>query len=220
MFRRAGSVLACLLLLNLLACGDDDDSAADGGSAGKAGSGGKGSSNGGGGGRAGGAGAGGRAGSGNGGAGGSHAAGSGGDAGSEEDAGTDKMLGNTGLRVSDILGFYSGDWGDMVLRTHGDEIWGAYQHDEGTVVGKINTEGVFVGWWSEVPTRETPNDAGDVEFRWARGTTNAIALDGRWRYGTTENWREDWDVELVTDRDVPPEISDRFSMPDAFKRKP
>jgi hypothetical protein len=35
------------------------------------------------------------------------------------------MLGDTGLRVGDVLGFYTGDWGDMLLRKQGNEIWGA-----------------------------------------------------------------------------------------------
>jgi hypothetical protein len=36
------------------------------------------------------------------------------------DAGSliDEMVGDAGLHVSDILGFYSSDWGDMVLRQH------------------------------------------------------------------------------------------------------
>ncbi|HKP58668.1 MAG TPA: hypothetical protein VJV78_18235 [Polyangiales bacterium] len=147
-------------------------------------------------------------------------AGAAGKAAAEGGAASDPMLGNTGLRVSDVLGFYSGDWGDMILRKQDDEIWGAYVHDDGTITGKVDAEGVFVGWWSEVPSREPTNDAGDVEFRWARGTGSVVALDGRWRYGTNGDWHDDWDVDLVTDRSPPAALSERFSHPAEFKHHP
>jgi hypothetical protein len=145
------------------------------------------------------------------------------DAGTESDAGpgidVDQMLGDTGLKVADILGFYSGDWGDMVLRNVGDEIWGVYAHDGGTIVGNITEEGVFVGWWSQLPSR-TADDAGEVEFRWSQVNGTVIALDGRWRWGTTAEWLENWDIDLVTDRAAPVELTNRFDMPADFRRHP
>ena len=151
------------------------------------------------------------------GAGGGGAPAAGDDAGAE----VDEPVGDTGLRVSQILGFYSNlAWGDMVLRKQGDEIWGAYQYDGGTIVGTITEEGVFVGWWSQSPSR-TGVDAGEVEFRWSQpdgGTV--IKLDGRWRYGTAGTWLENWDVELVTDRAAPSLLTSRFDNPNDFKRHP
>jgi hypothetical protein len=129
------------------------------------------------------------------------------------------MLGDTGLRVSDILGFYSGDWGDMLLRKQGSEIWGTYQYDGGTIVGNITAEGVFVGWWSQLPSR-SGTDAGEVEFRWSQTSGTAIALDGRWRWGTNGAWQENWDINLVTDRAAPNDLITRFDNPSDFKRHP
>jgi hypothetical protein len=141
----------------------------------------------------------------------------------EDDAGSDidisAALGNTGLRVSDILGYYSGDWGQMVLRTHGDEIWGVYEYRDGTVTGRVNDEGVFLGWWSQLPSR-TGLDEGEVEFRWSRVADTTIALDGRWRYGSTGDWLENWDIVRVSARSAPSHLTDRFANTDEFKRRP
>ncbi len=156
-------------------------------------------------------------------------AGSGGDAGANTgdeagvEAGTEdpleQLIGDTDISVGEILGFYSGDWGDMVLRHVGDEIWGAYAWDTGTIVGSIQGD-ALVGWWSETPSREPTSDAGDVEFRWTRDDAGNILLDGRWRYGTEEAWHEDWDISLVTDRDPPQELVERFDDESAFRRHP
>jgi hypothetical protein len=138
------------------------------------------------------------------------------------DAGTevvDPELGNTGLHVSEILGFYSGDWGDMLLRKQDTEIWGAYKYNAGTIVGRITSDGVFVGWWSQLPLRAGLN-AGEVEFRWSLTSATVIWLDGRWRYGSSGAWREDWDIGLVTDREAPGELIDHFNTPSDFVRHP
>ena len=147
----------------------------------------------------------------------------------EEDAGRDKepatdvkidtALGNTGLRVSDILGYYSSNWGQMVLRTVNDEIWGVYEYRDGTIIGQVNDEGVFRGWWTQLPSR-VDMDAGEVEFRWSRIANNTIALDGRWRYGSDGDWLENWDTVRVTDRSPPASLTDRFEVTDDFKHRP
>lgn len=140
------------------------------------------------------------------------------------DSGTDPALGETGLSLSDVLGFYNatllsgGDWGDMLLRRYGQEVVGVYQYNEGTVVGEINSEGAFIGWWSQLPTRDG-FDAGEVEFRWS-SNGSGIAFDGRWRWGTTGNWYENWDARLVTERDPPSELIAAFDDVANFKRHP
>ncbi len=132
----------------------------------------------------------------------------------------DAMLGDTGILVGEVLGFYSGDWGDMVLRQVGNEVWGVYDHDQGTIVGTVQG-GALVGWWSEVPSRSPSNDAGEVEFRWVRTDAGGgILLDGRWKYGTNDSWREDWDIGLVTDRQPSSELLARFNDPNQFPRHP
>ncbi len=59
--------------------------------------------------------------------------------------------------------------------------------------GQFN--GVFKGWWSEVPSREAPDDAGAVEFTLSR-RDGALSLDGRWKCGNdaAEEWYDDWDL--------------------------
>jgi hypothetical protein len=150
------------------------------------------------------------------------------DAGVEPDAaadsGTDIELGDTGLSLSDVLGYYNasllsgGDWGAMILRQYGSEVVGVYQYNEGTVVGEITSEGVFVGWWSQLPSRDG-FDAGEVEFRWS-SSRSGIEFDGRWRWGTSGSWYENWDASLVTDRAPPPELIAAFDDVANFKRHP
>jgi hypothetical protein len=140
------------------------------------------------------------------------------------DSGTDPVLGDTGLSLSEVLGFYDasflsgGEWGAMELRRFGAEIVGVYQYNEGTVVGEINDDGVFVGWWSQLPTREG-FDAGEVEFRWS-SNSSGIAFDGRWRWGTSGVWFENWDADLVTDRAAPNELIAAFENVASFQRHP
>jgi len=124
---------------------------------------------------------------------------------------------DAGLSAAEVSGYYSGEWGDMVFRVVGNEIWGAYTHDQGTIVGKY-VDGVLIGWWSEVPSRMAPNDAGDVEFRFTR-FGNTIRMDGRWRYGTTEAWRENWNIDRVSGVE-PEKLVARFQTPETFVRRP
>jgi hypothetical protein len=149
-------------------------------------------------------------------------AGAGGSSGASAGAGalSDPVLGETGLRISEILGFYSGDWGDMVLEQRGAEIWGVYSYSDGTIIGQITSEGIFAGWWSQLPTRAASLNAGDVEFRWSRSNAGVVSLDGRWRYGATGAWLENWDVDLVTDRTAPSDLTEELQDTDDFKRHP
>jgi len=131
----------------------------------------------------------------------------------------DRPLGDSGLVVRDVLGLYSGDWGDMLLRQVGDELWGAYTFWDGTVVGSI-VDGVLRGWWSETPSRAPLADAGEVEFRWLRTEAGQVAINGRWRNGLTGPWYENFDVALVTDREPAPALVERFEDASVFLRHP
>jgi hypothetical protein len=120
------------------------------------------------------------------------------------------------VTAPDIVGFWTGDWGRLVLREQGGEIQGVYSHDQGTLTGTLEA-GVFRGWWCEVPSRAAPRDAGDVEFRFAR-TGGGLDLDGRWKYGSEGDWREDWD--LAHSSEPPPEaLVSRFDDASAFCRR-
>lgn len=129
----------------------------------------------------------------------------------------DAASGDAALTAAEVVGYYAGDWGDMVLREMNGEIWGAYTHDMGTIIGTFQN-GVLVGWWSEVQSRLPNMDAGEVEFRF--GLKNGqVFIDGRWKYGTAEAWREDWDIGLVK-MPEPAALVARFNDPGAFRRHP
>src|SRR5262245_54791240 len=52
-----------------------------------------------------------------------------------------------------------------------------------------------------------------------RGTTG-LSFDGRWRWGTTGTWYENWDANLVTDRTPPNELVAAFDNVASFERHP
>jgi hypothetical protein len=122
------------------------------------------------------------------------------------------------IEKTDIVGHWTGDWGDMYLKVVGSKVRGVYTHDDGRVIG-IFANGEFKGWWSELPSREPPEDAGAAEFKFDR-TGDALALDGRWKYGSdpSEDWGEDWDLTWVG-AGIPPEIDALFSIDSDFPEK-
>ena len=130
----------------------------------------------------------------------------------------ERELGDGGVRVRDVLGFYTGAWGDMLLEQVGDEVWGTYSLGAGTLVGTIEGDHLS-GWWTE-GNRQSEREMGEVEFRWSRSDSGSIVLDGRWRFGVSGEWSEDWDVPLVTDGAAPRELVDRFDVAASFHPHP
>ena len=121
--------------------------------------------------------------------------------------------GDQEIRVGELEGLWTGDWGTMALRVEGEQVLGAYTHDDGRIVGTFD-DGVFIGRWSEVPSRAEPNDAGDVEFRFTK-TSAGLTLDGRWRYGSEGEFREDWDL-VLSDEEIPEELVAAFEDESTF----
>lgn len=138
------------------------------------------------------------------------------DTGSPED-GDDEAASGEAVVQGEIEGLWTGDWGTMAIEVDGDEVRAAYTHDDGRISGTFE-DGVFRGRWTEVPTRVGPNDAGEVEFRFAKSGDGTIALDGRWDYdGDPEPLgHDDWDLTLSTD-DVPPELLEAFDDEASFE---
>ena len=93
---------------------------------------------------------------------------------------------------ADVAGYWTGDWGQLVLGERNGKVVGAYSHDEGVIVGSLQA-GVLIGWWCEVPSRKPSKDAGDVEMKFVT-IDGKRSIDGRWRYGSEGEWREDWDI--------------------------
>jgi hypothetical protein len=42
------------------------------------------------------------------------------------------------ITATDLNGFWSGDWGDMVLKVTDSGVRGAYSHDDGTLQGTFD----------------------------------------------------------------------------------
>jgi hypothetical protein len=122
-----------------------------------------------------------------------------------------------------VAGYWTGDWGDLVMHVVGDEMWGAYTHDEGTVRGRF-ANGVFTGWWAEVPSRLPTSDAGEVEFTFiVNPDAGGMGIDGRWRYGDATNepaWRENWDLAIHSADAEPAALVARFADTAAFVAHP
>ncbi|MEJ7600080.1 MAG: serine/threonine-protein kinase [Kofleriaceae bacterium] len=86
------------------------------------------------------------------------------------------------LTPADISGTWKVNFGTLVLRVDNDgRVFGAYEHDEGTLVGRYH-DGLFMGRWCEQPTQRGPKDAGVLQLQFAR-RADRIVVDGRWTYG-------------------------------------
>ncbi len=115
---------------------------------------------------------------------------------------------------ADLVGVWnSEDFGVVVFREVDGEIRASYRYDTGTVSGTV-TDDVFTGWWCEAPDRRPPQQAGDVEFRLAEVAGSRV-LDGRWRYGLTENYKESWDMRPVVGPE-PEDLAARFADTSSF----
>lgn len=119
--------------------------------------------------------------------------------------------------AAEVAGFYDGDWGQMVIREKDGKMLAAYSHDEGTIVGTLQGD-TLVGWWCEVPSRAPDGDAGDVELKFVT-RDGKKAIDGKWRYGAQEDFRDDWDIEW-SDGQPDPALVKRFDDAAAFCPKP
>lgn len=60
-------------------------------------------------------------------------------------------------------------------------LYGVYDQGNGVLVGRY-ANNRFVGWWCQEPTRQGPDDAGQVELHFVRGDKR-ILIEGVWTYG-------------------------------------
>ncbi|MBK7071775.1 MAG: serine/threonine protein kinase [Myxococcales bacterium] len=104
-----------------------------------------------------------------------------------------RLVGGPPAPAETIVGGWRGDFGGLVMRRIGDELWGVYGHDDGTVRGRVIGDR-FVGWWCEAPSRRAPGDAGDVEMQVIVDRDGVRAIAGRWRYGADGDWDDRWDL--------------------------
>jgi hypothetical protein len=88
-------------------------------------------------------------------------------------------------------GSWDSDWGVMVFNQNGDQVTGTYPHDNGKIKGTVSGN-TLTGTWSEAPSYNPPNDAGDVVFTLA---ADGKSFSGNWRYGSgTGKWDGIWDA--------------------------
>lgn len=90
-------------------------------------------------------------------------------------------------------GTWSTNWGPMTLTQVGNSVTGTYEHDSGRINGTVSG-GVFRGKWSEAPSYQEPDDAGDEEFNLS---SDCNELTGHWGYGSTGNMSE-WNGTRTT----------------------
>ena len=93
------------------------------------------------------------------------------------------------------MGLYRGDWGTMVLRQVGEEVWGSYAHEGGAVRGTLSGD-VFTGRWCEDPSRTDDSDSGYVRFIFTVQPDGTTSIDGSWSYGDAAPDHDDWDLTL------------------------
>ena len=122
-----------------------------------------------------------------------------------------------GVSLDEVVGFWTGEWGNLVLRQYGETVWGTYGHRDGTLVGKLQ-DGALVGWWTEEPSRAPEGDAGELELHFVR-QGGELKLLGRYRQGTTGTWHEEWNLRRVADA-PPPELEARFAQGTLFHSHP
>ncbi len=125
----------------------------------------------------------------------------------------------TGLvSASELTGHWdSPQYGDAYFQVQADEVRVVYTHDDGRVLARLKGARI-VGWWTEAPSRQPKNDAGDIEFTVVRGD-GPLTLHGRWRFGDSEEFWYDWDLSKV-DNTIPADVQRVFADPSQFIRHP
>jgi hypothetical protein len=123
------------------------------------------------------------------------------------------------IAPGDLDGLWaSAAFGPVAFRHVDGEIRGALRLAHGTVIARIS-KNVVRGTWCEAPTRRTPLDAGEVQWRMTR-SGGRDELVGRWRYGTSGPFRGGWDLSKIGGPELePPDVTPLFLHPVRFCRR-
>lgn len=89
-------------------------------------------------------------------------------------------------------GVWATDFGDMTLTVNDNKLTGSYSSQGGRIDGTMVDKMTAIGTWSEAPSYQPPNDAGDFIFTIQPGCQT---MEGHWRYGSC-----DWDGDIVGTR--------------------
>jgi hypothetical protein len=110
--------------------------------------------------------------------------------------------------ISSLQGRWQSTYGYCTFFNDGARLIGAYTTDNGSITLRQEEPGVFVGWWTEEPTREPDADAGNLEVRAFLDEDGEVVLRGVWSYGDTPP-ASGWDFTR-TDEEPPPGLEERF----------
>jgi hypothetical protein len=136
------------------------------------------------------------------------------------------------LTAETLEGVYNSDaYGTLVLRCYDERrpfkvrdcepddtrLRGVYRYHDGTISGEV-VDGVFHGWWTEAPNRNTDtDDSGRVELRLVE-TSDGPLIAGDWSYGNG-SLEPGWDLEEIGG-DTPPDLARRLDDPESLVEAP
>jgi hypothetical protein len=74
-------------------------------------------------------------------------------------------------------------------------VTGTYDWDNGKLTCRQSKSGGYlIGAWSESPTYQPPNDAGDLELQ---QSVDGNSFTGKWRYGSSGDWVGEWNGKRI-----------------------
>ena len=86
-------------------------------------------------------------------------------------------------------GSWDSDWGMMQFTQSGNQVTATYTHGVGRIRGTVSGN-TLTGTWSQSPSYQPPDDAGDVVLTMA---ADGNSFTGTWRYGiNTGTWDGTW----------------------------
>jgi ribosomal protein S27E len=108
---------------------------------------------------------------------------------------TDKLEVEPSPSFYSFNGIWDTKYGLIELKGTGNRVEGSYPLNAGRIRGLVKDK-TLTGKWSQKPTYSEPEDAGDVEFRL---TKSGKSFNGRWKYGSSGDWKYDWQGKLIFD---------------------
>ena len=94
--------------------------------------------------------------------------------------------------------WHSAPWGDHYIVVQGTTVKIIYDHDQGRFLGTLSGSTV-TGWWTELPSREPPGDAGEATFTLVQNP-GGPSISGTWRYGVSGSPARGWDLAWIDDK--------------------
>ena len=82
----------------------------------------------------------------------------------------------------------------MQFTQSGNQVTATYTYDDGRITGTVSGN-TLTGTWSESPSYQPPDDAGDIVLTMA---ADGNSFTGNWRYGTsTGTWDGTWTATRI-----------------------